>query len=376
MAEFFTTTGGRFTSSTTADNMDLWPHVTCFACHEVADDHPAITPALALFDSRTGSYVAMDSASKLCGQCHGSLRFPDTDHLTYDAWSGSGHNHTQQDVAAELAEARVGETASEVINGADPENCIACHGPTAVLANGGMTQEEALAYFFTTVNAQFTAATAATHTNEWPGVACTACHDKHSPSAPAYFNSALKGYTPVADSGELCGQCHGSLRFPDTDHRSYDILTGTGGIGVPDQKTMGAITCTDCHMFVSSADGSNSSMFHGHSLAITVTEAGGGSTTSCTSCHATMDTAAANGTIASFKSSFEALFATTDANVTAAAAHISGTSDPVLLAKLDEAEHNLEYASFDESGGFHNHNYLMALLEDANARALELLATP
>ena len=45
-----------------------------------------------------------------------------------------------------------------------------------------------------------------------------------------------------------------------------------------------------------------------------------------------------------------------------------------LQAKLDEAQHNLGYAESDESGGFHNYNYLMTLLTDANDRALEVLS--
>ena len=45
-----------------------------------------------------------------------------------------------------------------------------------------------------------------------------------------------------------------------------------------------------------------------------------------------------------------------------------------LQAKLDEAQHNLGYAESDESGSFHNYNYLMTLLTDANDRALEVLS--
>ncbi|MFQ5664973.1 MAG: hypothetical protein ACE5I7_00925 [Candidatus Binatia bacterium] len=45
-----------------------------------------------------------------------------------------------------------------------------------------------------------------------------------------------------------------------------------------------------------------------------------------------------------------------------------------LQAKLAEAQFNLNYADSDESGGFHNHNYLMSLLNDANAKAQEILA--
>ena len=54
---------------------------------------------------------------------------------------------------------------------------------------------------------------------------------------------------------------------------------------------------------------------------------------------------------------------------------MQGVQDPALQSKLEEAQHNLTYAESDESGGYHNHNYLMSLLEDANNKALEILAT-
>ncbi len=177
----------------------------------------------------------------------------------------------------------------------------------------------------------------------------------------------------MTNSAQLCGQCHGNLRFPNTDHLSYNILTGTGGIGITNQVAMGEASCVDCHMFTSDADGSNSRMFHGHSWAVRVQEPGGGSTSSCTKCHAMMDAAAAKATIDAWRSEFQALDATAQANVNRAAAALEGTSDTNLLATLQQAQHNLTYAESDESGGVHNHKYLMALLGDANAKAQGLL---
>jgi hypothetical protein len=376
MSYFFSTEGGKFTSNTQALHKDEWSHVDCEVCHNAPDGHPAVMPTLALFNSSTASYIQMTNASTLCGQCHGSLRFADTDHLTHDAWSASRHAQTQQDVADELAAERAGESPHEVLAGSDPENCIACHGPTAVLANGGMSEEEALGYFFTTTGGVFTQGTAPDHADEWPDVSCSACHDPHHPEMPSYFNSATRQYEPMMIVDRLCGQCHGSLRFPDTDHLSYDIRTGEGGINVPAQQLMPSAGCADCHMFVSDVDGSNSSMMHGHRFAITVDEGGGASTTSCTRCHPSWDTATAQAKIDQFKTEFGDLDATTAANVAAAAQALVGSSDAGLLAKLEEAQHNLEYAESDESGGFHNHTFLMALLNDANQRALEILAAP
>jgi hypothetical protein len=373
LSYFFTIAAGKFTAGTTAVHSDEWPHVACFACHNVPENHPADMPVLALFNSQTGEYVSVDGASKLCGQCHGNLHFADTDHLTYVAWTMSKHSDTQADVAGELVEERAGQTPDEVLHGEDAENCIACHAPTAVLADGGMTETQALSYFFTTVDGKFSEDTAPAHSSEWPSISCTACHDQHDPAKPSYFNSSTKAYEPMESASKLCGQCHGNLRFADTDHLSYNILQGTGGIGVPDQETMPGATCTDCHMYVSDVDGSNSAMFHGHTFAITVQEAYGKSTTSCTRCHATIDTATADAVIEVWKSSFAAFDAVVSENVAKATEAMKGIQDETLQAKLDEARHNLEYAESDESGGFHNRKYLMALLNDANEKALEIL---
>jgi hypothetical protein len=369
MSFFFTTSNGQFSASTTVTNAATWPHVDCVTCHNVPDDHPATLPALALFNSQTAQYVPAGNASALCGQCHGNLHFADTDHLIYNAWTNSGHAHTQTDVANELSQSDVGLTPPGVTQ---QEDCIGCHAPTAVLANGGMNESQALAYFFTTSNGVFTADTISTNHADWPGVGCTTCHDPHDPKKFSYFNSATKQYQVMTNSAQLCGQCHGNLRFPDTDHLSYNIVAGTGGLGVANQQTMPGATCTDCHMYTSNADPSLSKSFHGHTWAITVTEPDGSTTTSCTICHANMDTTAANASIASAKAEFQALDTTVQANVSRAAAAMSGVQNPTWLAALQEAQHNLTYAESDESGGFHNHSFLMALLNDANAKALSL----
>jgi hypothetical protein len=93
-----------------------------------------------------------------------------------------------------------------------------------------------------------------------------------------------------------------------------------------------------------------------------------GSTASCEQWQSGINAETA---IAAFRASFEKLHATVQANVAAAEQAIVGVNDPALQARLDEAEHNLAFAEGDESGGFHNPNYVMALLNDANERALE-----
>jgi hypothetical protein len=176
----------------------------------------------------------------------------------------------------------------------------------------------------------------------------------------------------MTNSAQLCGQCHGNLRFPGTDHLTYNLEAGTGGIGVPDQQLMPGVSCTDCHMYSSGVDGSNSKMFGGHTWGISVPESGGSNTVSCLACHTQATDSGADQTISGFKAEFQARDATVQADVARAAAVINGTQNPAWLAAFQEAQFNLGYAESDESSGFHNHSYLMALLNDASAKALSL----
>ncbi len=373
LSHFFSTADGKFTADTQGINTADWPEINCETCHNVQPNHQTATLAFGVFNSQTAQFVSQTDSSKVCGQCHGNLLIASTDHQVYNAWSTSKHAATQADVATELGTDRSGQTPDDVINGTDSENCIACHAPTAVLANGGMSESQALAYFFTAADGKFTAKTAVDHAADWPNVACTACHDPHNPASPAYFNSSTKKYEPMADASQLCGQCHGNLRFPDTDHLSYNINMGTGGMNVPDQQMTPGVGCTDCHMYVSTVDGSNSAMFGGHTWAISVKEADGQTTTSCAKCHSDWDTAKSEATITQLKAEFTAQDAKTSAIVDKAAKAMQGVDTPDLQAKLKEAQFNLGYAESDESSGFHNHTYLMSLLNDAMQRAQEIL---
>jgi hypothetical protein len=230
----------------------------------------------------------------------------------------------------------------------------------------------ALDYFFSTTDFGFTTNTVSAHTDEWPGVGCAACHDPHDPGKLSYFNSSTLQYEVMTNSDQLCGQCHGNLRFPGTDHLTYNLLKGTGGIGVPDQQLMPEVGCTDCHMHSSGVDGSNSKMFGGHSWAITVPEVGGQDTMSCILCHTDAEPAFVTLIIDGWKSEFQTLDATVSVNVARATAAMQNSQNPTLQANLAEAQHNLAYAESDECGGFHNHGYLMALLRDANQKALSI----
>ncbi len=362
---FFSTTNGNFTSSTVPLDTLNWPNIACVTCHNVPADHPTTMPELAIFNSFSNAYSMVNSVSDLCGQCHGTLRYSDTDHRRLDAWRNSKHGHGgQSDVASELAEERAGQTPEEVINGDDPENCIACHAPTAVLMNGGISEAEALSLLFTTQDSVFTVSTVPQDTTDWPDVSCIACHNPHKPGDISFFNSTTRTYQVMSSAEELCGQCHGNLRFPDTDHLSYNIEQGTGGKGVADIITMPNVTCVDCHMFSADIDGSNSAMFGGHSWAIFVKEDDGSLISSCTNCHNNMTAEVAKDSIDSWLNQFAVLDSIANEKIILAENKLAGSTDSTQLAKLQNAEFNLMYAESDESGGAHNHFYTQALLKN------------
>ena len=373
LGHFFTTTNGVFTDTTTAIDTANWPHNWCTTCHNVPSNHPASMPVFGYFNSTTTTYDTVAKVSSLCGQCHGNLNFAETDHLTYNAWKMSKHSLTQDDVASELAEVRAGETPDSVISGSDPENCIACHAPTAVLANGGMSEAEALDYFFTTQNGVFSASTASKSQTDWPDVACNSCHDPHNPANHSYFDSATKKYEVFKTSGELCGQCHGNLKFPGTDHLTYNIEKGGVAVGVQFKETMPGVTCTDCHMHIGTVDGSNSAMYRGHTWSIFVAEKGGTETSSCESCHAGMNAASSKSVIKIFKEETQARLDSANQKILAAETAMRGNTDAQLIAKLEEAQTNLFLVQSDESAGFHNHKYQMDLLADVIQKSDEIL---
>src|SRR5215471_10319605 len=69
------------------------------------------------------SIAAFGQSTLDCTLCHKD---------THAKWALSVHANTQTDVATELSQSHPGETPDAVTQ---DEDCIACHAPTAVLAN-------------------------------------------------------------------------------------------------------------------------------------------------------------------------------------------------------------------------------------------------
>ena len=371
MGYFFSTTNGLYTTSTQALQTDEWPHNACVTCHDVPTDHYTSMPTLAIFDSPSAQYKDVANASILCGQCHGTLRFPDTDHRRLDAWQMSKHGYGgQDDITGELAEEWAGSTPEEVIG---EEDCIACHASTSVLLNGGISEADALDTLVTTENGVFTENSTPQNTDLWPEVSCTSCHNQHNPDEISYFNSATKEYEVLSSSQELCGKCHGDLRFPDTDHLSYNLAKGTGGIGVNDLQTMSGIQCVDCHMHISDVEDTEASMFGGHLWSTFIQEEDGTESTSCTSCHTSMDVSSAHLTIQGWQAEYANLDSIANVKIAAATSFLTGSSDSTKIYMLQDAQFNLAFAEGDESGGVHNHDYTISLLNSAIEKSTNIV---
>ena len=83
-----------------------------------------------------------------CAFCHGTQN---------KLWSSSRHAQTQFDVATELAKNWIGQAPDSVINGSSAEDCVACHGPTAVSTGSGMSEVQVMSHYFTTTAGLYTA---------------------------------------------------------------------------------------------------------------------------------------------------------------------------------------------------------------------------
>jgi hypothetical protein len=371
MGYFFSTTDGLYTSSTQALHTDEWPDNACVTCHNVPADHPTSLPTLAIFNSPTAQYNDVANVPILCGQCHGTLRYPDNDHRRMDAWQLSKHGYGgQDDIAGELAEEWAGSTPEEVIV---EENCIACHASTSVLLNDGISEADALNLLVTTESEVFTENSVPQNTDLWPEVSCTSCHNQHNPDEISYFNSETKEYEVLSTAQELCGKCHGDLRFPDTDHLSYNLAQGTGGMGVSDLQTMPGIQCVDCHMHISDVEDTKASMFGGHLWSTFIQEEDGTESASCTSCHTSMDASSAYMTIQGWQSEYSNLDSIANVNVAAAISFLTGSNDSTKIHILQEAQFNLALAEGDESAGVHNHMYTISLLNDVIDKTTDIV---
>jgi len=138
---------------------------------------------------------------------------------------------------------------------------------------------------------------------------------------------------------------------------------------VPNQVTMPGATCVSCHMVKTDIDGTNSLMYKGHTWSNFIKEPDGTTVASCSSCHPDMLVTGAQALVEVWKQEYNTLDSIADAKVTAADTVVLAGTDTTKVRYLAEAHFNLQYAESDESGGFHNHKYLVALLNDAASKA-------
>lgn len=252
---------------------------------------------------------------------------------------------------------------------------------------------------------------------EWKGIDCASCHDLH-PDEGEEQEHLLRETVE-----EACTVCHTADKADDVPtpngkygsgassahHNQRETLMGALGVGVFGYSGMAGVTCTDCHMYTTPAvsrqpitnwiEGEES---ESHSYEPSVW--------ACADCHSNImdsmptdavygvnDTVNASwddweakwvkevnkweGVIDTWQEDWERIHEYVEHNVEAAGENLSAAyaAGEIDMAIIDEA--NVLYGEAvwnshmtdDGSSGAHNPDYFMALLIDANSRALKVL---
>ncbi|CAG0978603.1 hypothetical protein METP3_01937 [Methanosarcinales archaeon] len=239
-------------------------------------------------------------------------------------------------------------------------------------------------------------------TNEsFKGITCGVCHNLHDMGAwlnktnttfgvekpYALYEKYLSGtrykgkYTMVANTTELCGNCHASVRIgrsepgwpsgasnPNSTHGfpAKDIFVGSWK-----QTGMLKFECTSCHFAKMTRDENGTKlpvdqMVRGHSFQVNTTILMNG--TACSSCHITGSTIGnLSTTIENVKTEIQDKYNATNVIVTAALADVKAYSgeNTTSRAKIAQAYWNTKLVNSDKSWGVHNPEGTKKLLDDA-----------
>lgn len=208
--------------------------IGCEACHGPGSEHVGAPWA------EKKEYILKSGDSQICAQCHVQGKSLDGEHYfpvgMYPGDDITDHYNLSNDVfwpdgitarehRSQYMDWTTSGHAQEPSASVKRAPCVNCH-----------TTEGAQTIFageiLTTVPEGVT----------WR-ITCAACHEPHGSSYEADLRTQKK---------DLCATCHnaeGSV-LPSTPHYPrYDIITGTGGVGIIGDLLMGGVvSCTDCHM--------------------------------------------------------------------------------------------------------------------------------
>ncbi|KCZ70628.1 formate-dependent nitrite reductase, periplasmic cytochrome c552 subunit [Candidatus Methanoperedens nitroreducens] len=296
------------------------------------------------------------------GQCHSGAKslVP-----IYDGWASSLHNDKE-----------IGNFNTK----ARPSSCSECHSPS---------------------NFDPADKSAQVPVDEFKGVTCAACHDIHnmgnwlktygvpyaSYNAAAYTGMRsgapyyYAGYDYVADTTELCGNCHTNKREGRSEPgwASATATTPISPHGFPAKDVFVSswkqssilmnFSCIDCHMATNDSN-------KGHSFKVNATLLQ--SNTECSSCHVT-GTALGNisKTIENVQAKTHDKWNATNTTVQSALTTVNAYTGEKNLSrdKIAQAYWNLRLVYSDESWGAHNPTKVNELLDDAERLAGEAITT-
>ena len=348
--------------------------IQCENCHGPGEEHMDNSGDRAAYI--WGNPTAEQSCYGDGSTCHGDHQYP--------AWNESLHS-PQDQIAAENP------------RGLD-SYCARCKSPTQWDPEAERGEHE------------FNA-------TEWKGIDCASCHDLH-PDDDEEPNEHLLRQTVE----EACTVCHtadkaNDIPTPNGDygdgpasahHNQRETLMGILGVDVFAYSGMAGVTCVDCHMYNTPAvsrqpitnwvEGEES---HGHSMEP--------SAWACADCHsnimATMPTLPYGTdddvnaswdawepqwikevnkwehTVEGWQEDWERIYEHVEHNIEAAGENLSEAyaAGEIDMAIIDEANQLYGEAVWnhhmtdDGSSGAHNPDYFMALLTDANTRALRAI---
>jgi predicted CXXCH cytochrome family protein len=249
---------------------------------------------------------------------------------------------------------------------------------------------------------------------EWRGIECADCHSSH--------DNRYKGQLKAAPD-ELCGGCHNSEYAAPAPgkaplHPQLEMVLGRLGANVTGTRGMPGASCSDCHGWDTPAvaPGVNLSDIAGYPYPLHERHLFTSTPEACADCHSDLSLSMPNTTMPANKqganasayaawekwmprwlgevgkwnaatlewqTEIRALMSVAGPEISAArdeidSARANGTKDAATLARAEalwgDAYWNYNLVGNDKSDGVHNHDFALALLDDALPKAREALA--
>ncbi|MCE8424869.1 MAG: ammonia-forming cytochrome c nitrite reductase subunit c552 [Candidatus Methanoperedens sp.] len=237
---------------------------------------------------------------------------------------------------------------------------------------------------------------------DFKGITCAVCHNLHdmgdwitnNGKAYAWFNrdafvsgtTYIRNYSVMANTTELCGNCHSNIRIgregpgwasststtPISPHGfpAKDVFVGSWK-----QSSLLNFECIDCHMYINKTSGTggilnDSGKITGHSFAMN--ETGLQNTTKCSGCHDGTNFGTIAGVIEEIKADTHTKWNSTNTTVLNALDYIKRYTGEKNLSRdqIAQAYWKLKMVSSDGSWGVHDPVGTKKLLEEASTLAI------